>query len=133
MKMCASIWAAAAYAARALPAFPADGIATFFMASALATLIATEIPRALNEPVGVKPSSLIQTLGNPRLRRTGVNPSPRVMALTSGRTSRYRQRLASWRATVLGVNAGLIAFRSYRANRIPPSFGHTFWAILAAE
>src|SRR5438874_1769483 len=76
IKMCASMLAAAAYAASALPAFPAEGIATFLILKALAALIAAEIPRALNDPVGFSPSSLIQTFGNSRLGRSGVEPSP---------------------------------------------------------
>ena len=128
IKICASIFAAAAYAARALPAFPAEGMATFFTPNALATLIATEIPRALKDPVGFRPSSLIQTLGNSRLGRTGVKPSPSVTGLTSGRTSRYRQRFASRPARAPRVNFSL-TFRSYRANRIPLSFAQTFWGM----
>src|SRR5258708_34029876 len=93
MKMWASSPAAAAYAARALPAFPAEGIASFLRPSAFATLTATVIPRALKEPGGFRPSSLIQTLGNSRLGRRGGNPSPSVIGKTVGGTSRYRQRV----------------------------------------
>ena len=40
-------------------AFPADGIASFFRPYFLAMVIAAESPRALNDPVGFSPSSLI--------------------------------------------------------------------------
>ena len=50
MKMCASIPAAAAYAASALAALPADGIAIFLIPYALHIVTAAHNPRALNEP-----------------------------------------------------------------------------------
>src|SRR5207245_9140019 len=51
--------AAAAYAANAPPALPAVGAAKAFAPSRLARVTATVIPRALNDPVGFSPSSLI--------------------------------------------------------------------------
>src|SRR5438093_1306796 len=67
MKMWASMPAAAAYAAMALAALPADGIATFLIPSSTAIVTAQESPRALKEPVGFSPSSLIQRSEAPRL------------------------------------------------------------------
>src|SRR5712692_10929383 len=51
--------AAAAYAASAPPALPAVGAASAFAPSCLARDTAAVIPRALNEPVGFSPSSLM--------------------------------------------------------------------------
>ena len=133
MKICASRPAAAAYAASALPAFPAEGIASFLRPRALATLIATVIPRALNEPVGFRPSSLIQTFGNSRLRRSGVNPSPSVIGSTLGRTSRYLHRLAALPLSESGLKCFFKVCRSYRAKRIPPSLEQTFSGISAGR
>src|ERR1700704_347861 len=82
MKMCDSIPPAAAYAAMALAAFPAEGIATFLMPSSTALEIAQDRPRALKEPVGFRPSSLThRSLAPTRLPRrlvriSGVMPSP---------------------------------------------------------
>ena len=56
MKMCASIPAWAAYAAMALAAFPAEGIASFFNPYAFAMVTAAERPR------GFERSSRIQSL-----------------------------------------------------------------------
>src|SRR6266849_3562547 len=58
--MTAGIPAAAAYAASAPPAFPAVGAAKAFAPSCLARDTAAVIPRALNEPVGFNPSSLMK-------------------------------------------------------------------------
>ena len=53
-----SIPALAAYAARAAPALPFVGIATRLIPKLAAMLIAMATPRALNEPVGRRHSSL---------------------------------------------------------------------------
>src|SRR5262249_1005554 len=80
---CASSPPRAAYAASAPPALPAVGIATAFTPSSLARDTAADNPRALNDPVGLVPSSLRRTRRNPaRLPRrgtgrSGVSPSPR--------------------------------------------------------
>src|SRR6267378_2398406 len=57
--MAAGSPAAAAYAASAPPALPAVGAAKAFAPSCLARDTAAVIPRALNEPVGFNPSSLM--------------------------------------------------------------------------
>ena len=53
--------AAAPYAASAAPALPAVGTTMPATPSAFARVTAALIPRALNEPVGLSPSSLIQS------------------------------------------------------------------------
>src|SRR6266852_1233549 len=66
----------------ALAAFPADGIATLVMPSSLAIDTAQDRPRALNEPVGLIPSSFTHRFCAPRrsperlARISGVIPSP---------------------------------------------------------
>src|SRR6266478_4899187 len=59
--------AAAAYAASAPPALPAVGAAKAFAPSCLARETAAVIPRALNEPVGFNPSSLMNSRRRPLL------------------------------------------------------------------
>src|SRR3989442_15743471 len=83
--------AAAPYAASAPAALPAEGAARAFAPSALAMLTATDMPRALKEPVGLRDSSLIQRF-SPAFR-SGVNPSPSVTArpASMGSTAAYRQ------------------------------------------
>src|ERR1039457_7234426 len=61
MKICASIPAAAAYAAMALAALPADGIAIFRMPSSTHMETAHASPGALNEAVGLSPWPLPRT------------------------------------------------------------------------
>src|SRR5204863_7898638 len=98
MKMWASMPAAAAYAAMALAALPADGIATFLMPSSTHMETAQESPRALKEAVGFRPSSLTQSASDPMRcpRRlvwiSGVQPSPSVTmeAADAGRIGAYR-------------------------------------------
>src|SRR6266567_5660037 len=63
--MTAGIPAAAAYAASAPPALPAVGAAKAFAPSCFARDTAAVIPRALKEPVGFKPSSLMYSLCKP--------------------------------------------------------------------
>src|SRR6266550_1533194 len=76
--------AAAAYAAAALPAFPAVGSATVFAPRYFARVIAADCPRALNELVGFSDSSLMYSRSRPsdpqseRAWMRGVNPSPSV-------------------------------------------------------
>jgi hypothetical protein len=61
---------------------PAEGIASFPSPSSRATETAQERPRALNEPVGLRLSSLIQSWAAPSAspmrdaRTSGVMPSP---------------------------------------------------------
>src|SRR6185437_14261725 len=74
--------AAAAYAASAAPALPAVGTTNPGTPSALARVTAALMPRALKEPVGFNPSSLIQKRPTPNSRdsspdsSSGVAPSP---------------------------------------------------------
>src|ERR1700683_1867132 len=98
MKMWASMPAAAAYAAMALAALPAEGMATFLMPSSTHMETAQESPRALKEPVGFNPSSFTQSDSAPRrdpkrrVRSRGVQPSPRETMDPSegGSTGAYR-------------------------------------------
>ena len=66
----------------ALAAFPAEGIASLRIPSSTAIDTAQDKPRALNDPVGFRPSSLIQSCSAPILaprraaRTSGVMPSP---------------------------------------------------------
>ena len=48
-------------------AFPAEGIASFFSPKCRAMVTASESPRALNDPVGFRPSSLMNALGYSQL------------------------------------------------------------------
>src|SRR5579863_5822377 len=101
MKMCDSMPAAAAYAAMALAALPAEGIATFLIPSSTAIEIAQERPRALKEPVGFSPSSLIHRSSEPtraprrRVRIKGVMPSPSdtIDSARGGSAGAYRHML----------------------------------------
>ena len=97
----ASIPARLLYAASAAPALPFVGIAIRFIPSSLAILTAKESPRALNEPVGKRPSSFTRTRSSPADRRlflngmSGVIISPRetiFVLLLTGKNSLYRQR-----------------------------------------
>ena len=83
MKMCASMPAAAAYAASAPPALPAVGIATFWMPSSRHIDTAQESPRALNEPVGLTPSSFSQRLSHSTRSAEAVQPVQRRPAFLS--------------------------------------------------
>src|SRR5215471_2341424 len=102
MKMWASMPAAAAYAAMALAALPADGIATFLIPNSTHIETAQERPRALNDAVGFKPSSLTKSASAPILApirlvcTSGVQPSPRltIEASAGGRMGAYRHILA---------------------------------------
>jgi hypothetical protein len=62
-------------------------MASFFSPKCRAMVTAAESPRALKEPVGLRPSSLMKTLGYSRLRSMGVKPSPSVIGVASGRTA----------------------------------------------
>src|SRR3954467_7657938 len=86
--------AAAPYAASAPAALPAEGAARARAPSAFAIDTATVMPRALNEPVGFRDSSLIQRRSP--ARNSGVQPSASVTASAApmGRTRSYRQRVA---------------------------------------
>ncbi len=68
----------------ALAAFPADGIATFWIPSSRHIETAQLSPRALNDPVGFSPSSFTHRWSEPsrapsrRACTSGVQPSPSV-------------------------------------------------------
>ena len=100
-----------------LAALPADGIAIFLIPSSTHIDIAQDRPRALNEPVGLMPSSFTHKCFIPRraaVRRvemSGVKPSPsdtRHSGRDTGSTGAYRHieagarmshsRLQFWRA-----------------------------------
>src|SRR5260370_21994628 len=74
----------------ALAAFAAEGMAHFLMPSSMAIEMAQDRPRALNEPVGFRPSSLTHRSDAPmrrprwRVRISGVIPSPNE-TMDSGR------------------------------------------------
>jgi hypothetical protein len=57
--------ARAAYTDQAAPALPFVGIATARTPSSRARLTPTAAPRALNVPVGIRPSSFISRPGTP--------------------------------------------------------------------
>ena len=87
------------YALSATPALPAVGAVSLEASPPRARVTAHDIPRALNEPVGLTASSLIHTRWRPKSRatrgsgRSGVIPSPRVTGSSSSPTgshSRYR-------------------------------------------
>src|SRR5436309_435487 len=95
----------AAYAANAAPAFPAVGTARVVAPRARAIGTATAMPRALNVPVGLRPSSFTYSpstlIGATRppepktwSRWRGVPPSPRdwISESVRGRRGAYRQR-----------------------------------------
>ena len=90
--------AAAAYAASAPPAFPAVGAASVFAPKCFACATATDIPRALNEPVGFNASSFTYRRFSPiaapsrSADTSGVMPSPSVSGAQPGSTSAYRHR-----------------------------------------
>ena len=80
--------ARAAYAAALAAVLPVDAHTTAWAPSATAADTATVIPRSLNEPVGLAPSTFSQTSAPVRSDRngagtSGVPPSPSV---TSGST-----------------------------------------------
>jgi hypothetical protein len=84
------IRAAAAYAASAMPAFPAVGTQTPGRPSALARVTAIMSPRALKLAVGLMPSSFTHSRRTPiscarwGSSTSGVIPSPSVTAVSPG-------------------------------------------------
>src|SRR6266478_1939178 len=86
-----------AYAAALADVLPVDAQTTAFAPSSTALEIAMVMPRSLNEPVGLAPSTLRHTLAPTRSDRRGagtrgVPPSNNVttgVSLVSGRRSRY--------------------------------------------
>src|SRR6266542_3052012 len=118
----------AAYNDSAAPALPAVGTARVDAPRASAIGTATAMPRALNVPVGLSPSSL--TCNEATLRRatrpplpirsnlySGVPPSPRerISASFSGSSGAYRHK--SFRA---GRSSRRTSLHSYRANSGAP-------------
>src|ERR1039457_1824848 len=128
MKMWASMPAAAAYAAMALAALPAEGIATFLIPSSTHMETAQERPRALNDAVGLSPSSFTQSCSAPmrapsrRVRTSGVQPSPSETTLASagGSTGAYRHMFAGPPATSRRGQRCRMTARSYRTSSGPP-------------
>src|SRR5712691_8720634 len=113
----------------ALAAFPAEGIASFGMPSSTAMETAQDRPRALNEPVGLSPSSFTHRWSAPilaprRLVRTrGVIPSPNETidsGFRGGSTGAYRHMLFGPSATRSRFQTRRVNSRSYRASRGPP-------------
>src|SRR5579875_285427 len=107
--------ARAAYAAAEAEVFPVDAQTTALAPSARALEIAIVIPRSLNDPVGLAPSSFSQTWAPTRSDNlgagiSGVPPSKRVTTgspVWIGRKGRYSSttpRHAILRA-VMGVRA----------------------------
>ena len=93
----ASIPAAAAYAAADAEVLPVEAQMMAVAPSSTALETAITIPRSLNEPVGLVPSTLAYRLRSPSSapsrpsRTSGVNPSPRLIrgvASVIGRKSR---------------------------------------------
>src|SRR5215216_2535731 len=86
--------ALAAYAAAAAPALPDELEAMTLAPKRLAMLSAPEASRSLNDQVGLRDSSLIQTSPRPRLGASsnGVSPSPRLTAsaAVAGRKASHR-------------------------------------------
>ena len=116
MKMCASIPARAAYAAKAPAALPADGTASFCKPNCFAIEMAADMPRALKLCVGFCDSSLTHKRSVPTRAPSrgagnkGVKPSSSVTTLPparTGMTSRYRHIDAtrSRRASLVKVRA----------------------------
>ncbi len=88
--------ARAAYAAIEAEVLPVDAQTTAFAPSCAATEIAVVMPRSLNEPVGLSPSTLSQTSAPERPDSqpdftSGVPPSHKVTAsMSCGMSSRSR-------------------------------------------
>src|SRR3954470_2160946 len=91
--------AAAPYAHKAAPALPAVGATSPGTPIAFARVTAALMPRALNDAVGLSPSSLIQSAFTPMAAANfgaamiGVPPSPSETGSSlsrSGRTAAYR-------------------------------------------
>ena len=125
-----AIPARAAYSAHAAPAFPFVGIATPLTPSSAARETPTAAPRALNVPVGTRPSSFISRSLSPCLRpyarigSSGVMPSPRLTTCSSeptGSTSWYRQSVGGLVAMSAGVTASRTRSRSYLASSGAPA------------
>ena len=114
------------YAESAAPALPFVGIAMRFTPSSLAMDTAITSPRALNEPVGSRPSSF--TSSAPPSSRpfsapstgkstTGVAHSPsdtQSSAARTGSSSRHFHSVGGLAASVSRVSLPFKAFRSYR-------------------
>ncbi len=84
--------ARAAYIDQAAPALPLVGMAIAETPSSAARETPTAAPRALNVPVGIRPSSFISRFGTPSARPSrgsgisGVIPSPRLTTRPGART-----------------------------------------------
>src|SRR3972149_6814102 len=129
--------AAAAYAASAPPAFPAEGRQPSLPPSSFARETATESPRALNDPVGLQPSSFIYKSSAPIFpavtgaRSSGVPPSPRLTIAEgspTGRSSRYRHIVPSRPPRPDRRKDFLASSRSYTARSAAPHAVQTPWS-----
>ena len=130
MKMCASSPAAAAYAARALAAFPADGAASFFSRNSTHMETAHDMPRALNDPVGFSPSSLIHRSAAPMRLPGSASRQKRCHSLSQaddrfagGNRKRRGRNATSNSVRMKGPRDARIArirSRSYRTSSGPP-------------
>src|SRR5687767_8360086 len=106
--------AAAAYAARALAAFPADGTERTVAPRYSARVTAADSPRALNEFVGLRDSSFTNRRETPSSAPSraawinGVQPSPSVTGASPskiGISSRYRHIVGSRAASEARLHA----------------------------
>src|SRR5690348_16543001 len=103
-------------------------MATRLIPSSLHMEMAHERPRALNEPVGFRPSSFTQRDSAPMrapsrgVRHIGVQPSPRITTdpAFGGSTGAYRHMLAGPEATSLLGQRWRMTSRSYRTSSGPP-------------
>src|SRR5713101_234292 len=142
MYTCTGTPARAPYAASADPALPAEGMAIDDTPNSSALDTAADSPRALNEPVGLTPSSLI----NSRLQPTrapslgagsrGVSPSPKVTMKRGSRTgisSRHRHIPRGRRETLSFVSVRPATFKSYRAYSTFLHCGHRVWICSASQ
>ena len=92
--------ARAAYADIEADVLPVDAHTTAWAPSCRATEMATVIPRSLNDPVGLSPSTFSQTAHSPRSesqsdRTSGVPPSRRVTGSRSSGTRSRKGRYSS--------------------------------------
>src|SRR5262245_984385 len=118
--------AAAAYAAAEADVFPVDAQMIAELPSSIAFETATTMPRSLNEPVGLAPSSFAYNCSTPSSapsrpsRTSGVKPSPTLssgVAHVTGRNSRYRSTSRGRTSVIDGVQRHVRAGRQDRVER----------------
>src|SRR5574337_470737 len=112
-KISAAMPARAAYAARLAAAFPDESSTTRVTPSVWSALTNTAVPRSLNEPVGIRKSSLERNAKEPsRASTSGVKPSPIEMGSAfsgSGMKARYRHSVALLASIRAGSKRGASA------------------------